>query len=40
MSKPWLDDGDLTLYHGDAVEVLRSLPSGIAQTCITSPPYW
>ncbi len=40
MSKPWLDDGDLALYHGNAVDVLRSLPEGIAQTCITSPPYW
>jgi DNA modification methylase len=25
---------------GDAVEVLRGLPDGWVQTCITSPPYW
>ena len=36
----WLDDGDVQLYHGDALEVLRSLPAGCAQTCVTSPPYW
>ena len=28
------------LYHGDALEVLKSLPNGIVQTCVTSPPYW
>src|SRR5438477_99852 len=36
----YLDDGDVALYHGDAITVLQSLPSGIAQTCVTSPPYW
>ena len=30
----------IDLRHGDALEVLRSLPAGIAQTCVTSPPYW
>jgi site-specific DNA-methyltransferase (cytosine-N4-specific) len=25
---------------GDAVVHLRAMPAGIAQTCITSPPYW
>lgn len=30
----------MDLRHGDALEVLRSLPAGIAQTCVTSPPYW
>ena len=39
-AKPWLDDGDLTLYHGDVLHVLEGLPDGIAQTCVTSPPYW
>ena len=36
----YLDDGDVQFYHGDVVQVLRSLPAGIAQTCVTSPPYW
>ncbi len=40
MTAPWLDDGDIALYHGDALDVLRSLPAGIEQTCVTSPPYW
>jgi site-specific DNA-methyltransferase (adenine-specific) len=29
-----------TLYIGDALTVLRTLPAGSAQTCVTSPPYW
>ncbi|NQU42718.1 site-specific DNA-methyltransferase [bacterium] len=29
-----------TLHQGDALAVLRSLPDEIAQTCVTSPPYW
>ena len=28
------------IYLGDVLEVLKSLDSGIVQTCITSPPYW
>ena len=40
MSKPWIDDGDVQLYNGDVIDVLRTLPAGIAQTCVTSPPYW
>ncbi len=29
-----------TIIHGDALTVLASLPAGIAQTCVTSPPYY
>lgn len=29
-----------TIIQGDALAVLRGLPSEIAQCCITSPPYW
>lgn len=29
-----------TIYTGDSLTVLRSLPDGIAQCCVTSPPYW
>jgi DNA modification methylase len=36
----FLDDGDVRLYHGDVIQTLRELPAGIAQTCVTSPPYW
>jgi DNA modification methylase len=28
------------VYLGDAYQVLSSLPSGICQTAVTSPPYW
>ncbi len=30
----------LSIYHGDCLDVLAALPEGIAQTCVTSPPYW
>lgn len=31
---------DVELYCGDALTVLKGLPDGCAQTCVTSPPYW
>jgi len=33
-------DGALTIYHGDAAQVLSEMPDGSVQTCVTSPPYW
>ena len=30
----------LQVHCGDALEVLRTLPNGCAQACITSPPYF
>lgn len=36
----YLDDGDVLLRHGDARTELLDLPAGIAQTCVTSPPYY
>jgi site-specific DNA-methyltransferase (adenine-specific) len=32
-------DGSVMLYHGDAIEVLRSLPRGIADLVATDPPF-
>jgi len=29
-----------TLYCGDAIEVLQTLPAESVQCCVTSPPYW
>ncbi len=29
----------IVLVHGDALETLRGLPSGVAKLIITSPPY-
>lgn len=31
---------NLTLLHGNSLEVLKQLPDGIVHTCVTSPPYW
>ncbi len=31
---------DITLHHGDALDVARSLPSRSVQTIVTSPPYY
>jgi DNA modification methylase len=31
---------DFTLIHGDALTVLKTMPSESVQTCVTSPPYF
>jgi site-specific DNA-methyltransferase (adenine-specific) len=31
---------DSMIYHGDALAVLRTLPSTSVQSVVTSPPYW
>jgi hypothetical protein len=28
------------VLEGDCLDVLRGLPDGLAQTCVTSPPYF
>jgi DNA modification methylase len=28
------------LYQGDCIEVMRGMPEGFVQTCVTSPPYY
>lgn len=40
MIKPYYETKLGKLYCGDVLDVLRQLPDGIVQTCITSPPYW
>jgi DNA modification methylase len=37
---PYFTDGDVTLWHGDALTVLRDLPDGSVDSCVTSPPYF
>jgi site-specific DNA-methyltransferase (adenine-specific) len=37
---PDYERGGVTLYCGDALDVLRQLPDQCVQTCVTSPPYW
>jgi len=32
-------DSTATLYPGDCMELLRAMPSGVAQLVVTSPPY-
>lgn len=38
-SDPWLDDGDVRLYLGDALECLVEMESASARCVVTSPPY-
>lgn len=38
--KPYYQDESLTLWHGDALAVLRTLPDGAADCVVTSPPYY
>jgi site-specific DNA-methyltransferase (cytosine-N4-specific) len=37
---PYLSDPDVTLYCGDALEVLRELPDRSVHMCCTSPPFY
>ena len=37
---PWLQDADVTLYHGGVLETLRELPAESVDCVVTSPPYW
>ena len=36
----FLDDGDVRLYQGDALEQLRGLPDGCVNMIATSPPFY
>lgn len=38
--EPYLQDPDVTLYYGDALEVLRELPDKSVHACMTSPPFY
>lgn len=35
--KPYYDDGTVTIYHGDALEIVPELPP--VGLCLTDPPY-
>ena len=37
---PYLADPDVVLYHGDCLEVLRTLPDRSVHMCATSPPFY
>lgn len=38
--KPYYKKEGITIYHGDALDVLRGLPSESVHCCVTSPPYY
>lgn len=37
--KPYYDEGGVTLYHGDAMEILPMLERGSVSAVVTDPPY-
>ena len=37
---PSYEHAGITIYNGDALEILRQLPDATVNCCITSPPYW
>lgn len=37
--KPYYEDDSVTLYHGDALKVLQSLPDSSVDSVVTDPPY-
>jgi DNA modification methylase len=36
----YYSDDQVTLHHGDALDVLRTMPDGSVDSCVTSPPYF
>jgi adenine-specific DNA-methyltransferase len=39
IASAWSAAADVTLHRGDTLDLLRSMPAGVAQLVITSPPY-
>ena len=37
---PYYEDDQITLYNGDSLEVLRTMPDQSVDCCVTSPPYF
>lgn len=37
---PYYEQSGVTLFHGEALDVLRKMPDESIHCCITSPPYW
>jgi len=40
MTEPYYSDDRVTLHHGDALTIARTLPDSLVRTIITSPPYF
>ncbi|MFK0183507.1 DNA-methyltransferase [Streptomyces rubiginosohelvolus] len=39
LGKPYYEASDTLLYHGDSLDLLKSIPSQIFDLTVTSPPY-
>lgn len=39
MSTPYYQDESVTLYHGDCIEAMETLPDGSVSAVLTDPPY-
>ncbi len=39
LPKPYYQDGSVTIYHGDAVEIMREIPAGSIDVLWTDPPF-
>lgn len=39
-TEPYLQDPDVTIWQGDALKVLRSLPDESVHCIVTSPPFY
>lgn len=37
--QPYYEQGGIAIYHGEALDVLRSLPDGSVDALVTDPPY-
>ena len=37
---PYYERDGITIYHGDCLDTLKSVPSESVDCCVTSPPYW
>src|SRR5690606_27304379 len=37
--KPYYSDDSVTLYHGDCLDVMASMPDASADAVVTDPPY-
>lgn len=40
MTEPYYSDEAVTLWHGDALDILQELPPRSVDCCVTSPPYF
>ncbi|MEO7849335.1 MAG: hypothetical protein ABIR75_09805, partial [Arachnia sp.] len=39
MTTPYYQDDHVTLYHGDCIDVMRTIPDNSVDSIVTDPPY-